>query len=294
MRQGVVLNFGGIEEPGSYAEARCVVLPVPYDGTTTYQPGTRRGPLAILEASGHMELYDHELGNSPIEHGIWTLPPLVSEASGPEQMVASVRQAARPLFRDGKFVLTLGGEHSITLGAIQACKELHPELRVLQLDAHADMRDSYEGSPFSHACVMRRVVDLGVPVVQVGIRSLSEEEVEPIRQSRVTTLFAEQHPTSEQVVTALQQWGSGPVYVTFDLDALDPSIMPATGTPEPGGLLWEQALDILRAVTRTCSVVATDLVELAPIPGMVAPDFLAAKLAYKIIGYALGAARRAS
>ncbi len=287
MQQGMVLNFGGIEDPGTYEEARCVVLPVPYDGTTSYQPGTRRGPLAILEASTHMELYDHELGTSPIEHGIWTLPPLTSAAAGPEQMVAAVRQAAQPLFRHGKFVLTLGGEHSITLGVVQACREFYPELRVLQFDAHADMRDSYEGSPFSHACVMRRLAQLGVPVVQVGIRSLSEEEVQPLRQSRVTTMFAEQQPTGAQVVAALAQWNSGPVYVTFDLDALDPSVMPATGTPEPGGLSWYQALEILRAVTRTYPVVGADVVELAPIPGMVAPDFLAAKLAYKIIGYAL-------
>ncbi|MBC7185677.1 MAG: agmatinase [Calditrichaeota bacterium] len=287
MRHGVLLTFGGIEDPGTYEAARCVVLPVPYDSTTSYQPGTRRGPLAILEASGHMELYDHELGQSPVEHGIWTLPPLTSEASGPEAMVAAVRQAVAPLLADGKMVLTLGGEHSITLGAVQACKERYPELRVLQFDAHADMRDSYEGSPFSHACVMRRVVELGVPVVQVGIRSMSEEEVEPLRHSRLTTFFAEQHPSAAQVVEALNRFGSGPVYLTFDLDALDPAIMPATGTPEPGGLFWYQTIELLRGVANACHIIAADVVELAPTPGLVAPDFLAAKLAYKIIGYVL-------
>jgi len=291
MQQGVVLNFGGLEDPGTYQAARCVVLPVPYDATTTYQSGARRGPLAILEASGHMELYDHELGCSPTEQGIWTLPPLMSQASGPEAMVRTVRNAVAPLLADDKIVLTLGGEHSITLGAVQACKERHPGLRLAHFDAHADMRDAYEGSPFSHACVIRRIVELGVPVVQVGIRSLCEEEVVPLRQSQMVTFFAEQHPTADEVVAALNRFGSGPVYLTFDLDALDPSIMPATGTPEPGGLLWYQTLELLRGVATNCPVIAADVVELAPIPGMVAPDFLAAKLAYKIIGYMLSRQR---
>ncbi len=287
MQQGVVLNFGGLEDPGSYQKARWVVVPVPYDATTSYQPGARRGPMAILEASAHMELYDHELGISPVEQGIWTVPPVSTEASGPEAMLKAVRHAVAPLLRDGKMVLMLGGEHSITLGSVQACLEQYPGLRLLQFDAHADMRDTYEGSPFSHACVVRRIVELGVPVVQVGIRSMCEEEVEPLRHNRVTTFFAEHHPSAEEVVAALDRFGSGPVYVTFDLDALDPSIMPATGTPEPGGLLWHQALAILRGVASACPIIAADLVELAPIPGLVAPDFLAAKLAYKLMAYVL-------
>ncbi|MGQ9560938.1 MAG: agmatinase [Candidatus Oleimicrobiaceae bacterium] len=287
MRQGVLLNFGGLEDPGSYQRARWVVVPVPYDATTSYQPGARRGPMAILEASAHMELYDHEVGTSPVEQGIWTMPPVTTQASGPEAMLEAVRFAVAPLVQDEKMVLVLGGEHSVTLGSVQACLERYPDLRVLQFDAHADMRDTYEGSPFSHACVIRRIVELGVPVVQVGIRSMCEEEVGPLRQHRVTTFLAEHDPSAEEVVAGLNRFGSGPVYLTFDLDALDPSIMPATGTPEPGGLLWYEALAILRGVAAACPVIAADLVELAPIPGLVAPDFLAAKLAYKLMAYVL-------
>jgi len=284
-KSGVIVNFGGIEEPPAYEQCSFVVLPVPYDHTTSYQSGARDGPMAILQASAYVELYDHELNTNPIEHGIWTLPLQEIDVSGPEATIQSVQATVTPQVKNNKFVIALGGEHSISLGAISAYAEKYPNLTVLQFDAHTDFRNSYEGSPNSHACVMRRVSELGVPIIQVGIRSTAEEEIIALRENEVVTFFAENTPTPEQLVDSLKKFVKGPVYITFDLDALDPSIMPATGTPEPGGLLWYETLKLIRAVTDNFAVIGFDVVELSPIPGLVAPDFLAAKLTYKIAGY---------
>ncbi len=271
-------------------EARVAILPVPYDLTTSYQPGARRGPLAILEASTHLETYDEELGRETWEEvGIETVPAVVPDTSGPAATMQRIEDVARGLVSAGKFMVALGGEHSITAPLVRAVRTAHPLLGVLQLDAHADLRDSFEGSPFNHACVMHRVIDGGVPLAQVGIRSLTAEERTLIRERGICTVFAPEAVGSPaaswigRVLAALPD----EVYVTVDLDVFDPAIMAATGTPEPGGLDWYRALDVLRAVARAKRLVGFDVVELSPMPGNVAPDFLAAKLVYRLLGYAL-------
>ena len=282
------MNFGGIEARyAAFESAAFVVAPVPYDLTTTYQGGSRRGPQAILDASCNMELYDEELGSETYRAGIHTLEPLEIEASGPEVMTASVRKNIAEIFAAGKIPVMLGGEHSISVGAVRAAKERFPELSVLHLDAHADMRDSYQGTPFSHACAARRIAEV-CPLVQAGIRSLSLEEALFLRESRIRTYSADAvRDGSPEVVEKICGGLSDDVYITLDLDVLDPSVMPATGTPEPGGIQWWNIIKILKAVSGRCRVRGFDVVELLPIPGVVAPDFLAAKLVYRMMGYVL-------
>jgi agmatinase len=279
-------NFGGLEpEFSEFEKARAVVLPVPYDFSTTYQGGTRWGPRAILSASQNMELWDEELG-ATYRAGIHTLPEIEPTALGPEAMCARVEQAIGWIYEQDKLPVMLGGEHSLTAGAIRAAKRRYPKLSVLQFDAHGDMRDSYLDSPYSHACVMRRVREL-VPAASVGIRSISEEEAEHFREHPVpmwsTRQFRALKGDASPILSAL----SDDVFVTFDLDALDPGILPGTGTPEPGGLDWYEAVDLLAAVAAKKRIVGFDVVELAPIPGQVASDFLAARLTYRMIGLAL-------
>jgi len=279
------MNFGGIEESASsYGDANFVVVPVPYDLTSTYQPGSRRGPGAILDASSNMELFDDELGKETCLAGIHTLPPLEVDARGPAEMVESVRRTIAGVAADGKIPVMLGGEHSISFGAVQALKDVYPEISVLQLDAHADLRDSYQRTPFSHASVARRISEI-CPLVQAGIRSFSAEEAEFMKTSAVRTYSADFIRTKGNWCEEICAKLSGDLYITLDIDALDPSIMPATGTPEPGGIFWHDALRLVREAAKRCSIRGFDVVELAPIAGMIAPDFLAAKLVYRIMGY---------
>jgi len=279
------MNFGGIEpEYEAIERAAFVVVPVPYDLTTTYQGGARKGPAAILEASCNMELYDEELEAETYRAGIHTLPPLEAVAAGPEGMLDRVEEAIDGVFELGKIPVMLGGEHSITLGAVRAAAKRYPKLSVLHLDAHADMRDSYQGTPYSHACIGRRMQEL-CPVVQAGIRSMSVEEAAFLRKETVPCFSAATIRKDRTWVSKALSHLSKDVYISVDLDALDPSVMPATGTPEPGGMLWQDVLALIREVCRKRRVVGFDLVELAPIPGMVAPDFLAARLAYRMMGY---------
>ena len=279
------MNFGGIEEKyADWEAATFAVIPVPYDLTTTYQSGSRRGPAAILDASGNMELYDEELDRETYLAGICTFAPVEAEAAGPEPMVRKVEERVAEALQGGKIPVVLGGEHSISLGAVRALKKEYPNLSVLQLDAHADMRDSYQGSPYSHACIARRAREV-CPVVQVGIRSLSAEEAVFLKANPVKTWSVEAIRSGSDWPEALARDLSEDVFVTIDLDVLDPSIMPSTGTPEPGGLLWHEVLSVLREVSRRRRVRGFDVVELAPLPGIVAPDFLAAKLTYRMMGY---------
>lgn len=275
-------NFGGVT-PLVWAKAKVAILPIPYESSTSYGGGTNQGPAAIIEASRHMELWDLELGRDVSRLGFATLPELETDTSGPEAMNLRIQQTVAGILADKKWPLILGGEHSITPGAVAALKTKYKKLSVLQFDAHTDLRDEYQGSKYSHACAMKRVYDLGVPYVAVGIRAVSEEEVVFIKKAKLGSRihYGPNVPLKEILNQLTEQ-----VYVTFDVDGLDPAILPGTGTPEPGGIMWQQALDVLREVAKRKKIVGADVVELAPIPGQPAGDFLTAKLAYKIVGYA--------
>jgi len=295
---GAPLNFLGLPEGDapSLEHAGVVMLPVPYEATVSYMGGTRFGPRRILEASRAIELYDHELDTEPYRIGVHTLPELLLTGAGPEAALAELRTAFDALLADGRFVLMLGGEHSISAPPIEAhaARLGSRRLSVLQLDAHGDLRAEYEGTPFSHACVMYRVHE-AVTLVPVGIRAITAEERRLIREKEIPTIFAhELDPEEHWIERALEALGPD-VYVTIDIDYFDPGLVPATGTPEPGGGSWYPTLRLLERVFAERNVVGADLVELAPLPGIVAPDFLAAKLAYKLVGYhqrARDAARR--
>ncbi|MBM4130689.1 agmatinase [bacterium] len=275
--------FGGLPEAPAYDGARFAVLPIPYDGTSTWQKGADKGPAALLAASANMELYDIETDSEPWRAGIVTLAPQEGFDS-PEAMVESVRAAAAALIADGRLVVGLGGEHSVSIGLIQAHAARWPGLTVLQFDAHGDSRDQYEGSKCNHACVMARAAECA-EYVAVGIRSMDVAERAKLAPGR--TIFA--HEIDDVAVTArrILERIQGPVYITIDLDVLDPSEMPSTGTPEPGGLTYRQLRDLLRAVCRERQVVGFDVVELMPRPEDRAPDFLAARLVYQLMAYVL-------
>jgi len=279
------MNFGGIDAGDAGLEdAKFVVIPVPYDLTSTYQSGSRNGPAAILDASANMELYDEELHVETYRCGIHTVPSLEVDARGPEEMVREVRgEVARILSLD-KIPVVLGGEHSITTGVVQAMREKYPSISVLQFDAHADMRNSYQNASFSHASVGRRIFEM-CPLVQIGIRSMSVEEARFMEENGVKTFSQDFLLDDPDPVKSICDNLSKEIYITADLDVLDPSVMPATGTPEPGGILWKDLIRLIKGVSEKCTIRGFDIVELCPIPGMVAPDFTAAKLAYRIMGY---------
>jgi agmatinase len=277
-------------ELSEFRKSEFVVLPVPYEQTTTYGTGTRHGPSALIAASQEVETFDQELEFEPCRAGICTLDRMESDASGPESMVEKIHQAQKQLLEKKKKVVMLGGEHTVSIGAVRAHRERFPHLSVLQMDAHADLRDSYQESGFSHACVMRRIGEL-CPYVGVGIRNLSREEHEFIREKKTPVFFAPDPGASDSWIDqALGRLGQD-VYLTLDLDVLDPSIMPAVGTPEPGGLLWHQILSFLKELVIRKNLVGFDMVELCPVPGLLAPDFLAARLVYKIIAYMMAKSR---
>ena len=268
-----------------FENTRVVVLPVAYDGTSTGRKGARYGPQAILNASQWLELWDIELNFDPSEIGIHTLPELEPLASSPEQMIDLVHQKVKELIDRDKFPVIIGGEHSISLGAVKAIKEKYPNLSCLVLDAHADLRDEYEGSKYSHACVTRRIQEL-VPVVISGVRSLAKEEAEYLStQKAPLCVFAKSlQPEAPKVADIISEL-SDEVYLSVDIDVLDTGIMPSVGTPEPGGLLWDEILKFLKTLCKSKRIVGFDVVELCPIPENQAPDYLAAKLIYKILGY---------
>lgn len=273
--------FGGLGDVGLDGGPRFAVLPIPYDGTSTWQKGADRGPEAILSASAHMELYDIETDSEPWRKGILTMAP-VTEASSPEAMSAAARRIAGGLIDAGCTVVGLGGEHSVTIGLVQAHAERYPGLTVLQLDAHADSRSEYEGSGHNHACVMARVAEI-CPYVSVGIRSMDAAERVNVQPDR--TFFGHEWTGSSAQIAEVVGRLQDPVYVTIDLDVLDPSEMPSTGTPEPGGLRYGQIVALLREVCRNRRVVGFDVVELLPNESNRAPDFLAARLVYQLMAY---------
>ncbi len=275
--------FGGLPEAPEYVSARFAVLPIPYDGTSTWQKGADRGPEALLQASANMELYDIETDSEPWRAGIVTLAPQTGFAT-PEAMVDSVRAEAAAVLADGLTLVGLGGEHSVSIGLIQAHAAKWPGLTVLQFDAHGDSRDQYEGSKCNHACVMARAAECA-DYVSVGIRSLDVAEKARLLPGR--TIFAHEIESVEETARRILDRFTGPVYITIDLDVLDPSEMPSTGTPEPGGLSYRQLKGLLKAVCRERQVVGFDVVELMPRPENRAPDFLAAKLVYQLMAFVL-------
>jgi agmatinase len=281
-------QFGGsLPHAVTYKDAAAVILPVPLDRTTSYVSGTRHGPRELFLASAQVELWDEEIGIDVHERGILTLPELDLAALPMDAAMAELRRVAATLFGDDKFLITLGGEHSITSPLVAAAAARQPGLSVLQIDAHADLRDSYLGERHSHACAMRRTAEFA-PLVQVAIRNISGEEVEALPGIETTIFYdwnmREDPGWMDRAVAALAET----VYITIDLDGLDPATMPAVGTPEPGGLSWRELTTLLRRVFERRRVIGCDVVELCPIPGLASPNFIAAKLVYKLLTYRFG------
>jgi agmatinase len=277
-------------EVGRSPKAQVTVLPVPYERTTSYGQGTADGPRALLAASLQVELYDEELDSEPFRLGLDTAAPCAPAAAEPQEALAEIEQHAHRHLAAGRFLLTVGGEHGLTLAPVRAARRVYGEaLGVLQFDAHADLRDAYGGNPYSHASVMRRILEEGLPTAAVGLRALSTPEARLITQRGLPVLWAHQMAAEpgavvgrfDELLDALPER----VYLTFDIDYFDPSLVPATGTPEPGGGTWWPTLALLRRLFERKTVVAMDLVELAPIPGQTASDFVAARLAYKCLAY---------
>ncbi len=270
-------------------EAEAVILPIPYEATTTYGAGTREGPEAILSASRQVELWDEDDNWDPSAAiRLATASPILPEVAGPQAMVEKIKRVVQPWISQGKLICALGGEHTISVALLQACQTRYPDFSVVTLDAHADMRDSYDGSKLSHACVMRRVYELGRPLTLMGVRSYSQDEYQLLRVAPRLKLFkARDLNTPAGWDQALEHLKGipGPVYLSIDLDALDPGIMPAVGTPEPGGLSYEQVLTIIATLAQRGPIIGLDLVELAPIPGHRVSEFTAARLLYKALGY---------
>ena len=275
-------TYAGIPEEYSRLEASKVVLiPVPYDGTSTWQKGADKGPDAFLEASENMELYDVETDSEVYKEGVY-LADAITENSSPEIMVNAVHQITKKYINKNKFVTLFGGEHSISIGSIRAFNECYSNLTVLHIDAHADLRKEYEGSSCNHACAVYEA-NQNTNLVQVGIRSMDISETRVMNRDKV--FFAHEMATNEYWMDDVVDLLTDTVFITFDLDALDPSILPSTGTPEPGGLFWYETLEFLRKVFEAKNVVGFDIVELCPNATEKSSDFLAAKLYYKMLSY---------
>ena len=284
-------NFLGLDETGLSPEtADILIQPIPYDATTSFQPGTRFGPEAILLASQQVELWDEELGWEPMaQKNCLTLPAIPINQQGPERMVTDISHTLQAFWADRKFILTLGGEHTIAYPLVRGYHQVFPDLVAVVLDAHGDLRNSWEGSPFSHACTNRRIVELGCPLFHLGLRSLSKEE----------HLFLEANPQiktypSQEILfrNALQRFredlapfSGRNFYLSLDIDVLDPSLVPGTGTPEPGGLTWFHLLDILKIIISQGVIRGFDLCELMPLAGSRLSEFVAARLLFKILSY---------
>ncbi|MGB3532103.1 MAG: agmatinase [Microcoleaceae cyanobacterium] len=287
-----ILDFLGSEIISDYNTARVVVLPIPYEKTTTYRKGCSNGPTALLEASHQLECYDDELGQEiTAQVGIYTHRVIADTRQDPsitpEQMLQTTQQTVASLIGDHKFVIAIGGEHSITSGVVAAYAQtqLSP-FTVVQIDAHTDLRHEFEGSIYNHACAMRRIHDQGIPIVHIGIRSLCQEEADLIQQHQLPVIWARDIATDpnwiESVMSAIS---TEKVFLTIDLDGLDPSLMPGVGTPEPGGLNWYSLTALLKRLFVTHDVIGCDVMELAPVTDSVVSEYTAAKLTYKLIGY---------
>ncbi len=275
-------TYAGIpEEFAKLERAKIVLIPVPYDGTSTWQKGADKGPEAFLNASENMELYDIETGTEVYQQGVF-LADAVTENSSPEAMVEAVHQATKKYIKKNKFVTVFGGEHSISIGTIRAFNEMYPSLTVLHIDAHADLRQEYEGTTCNHACAVYEASQT-TNLIQVGIRSMDIMEKTVMDEEK--TYFAHDMAVDDTWMDSAIDQMTDNVFITFDLDAFDPSILPSTGTPEPGGLLWYETLEFLKQVFAEKNVVGFDIVELCPNKKEKSSDFLAAKLYYKMLSY---------
>jgi len=276
-------------EPNDAAEPFAVVIPVPYEHTTTYRKGTARGPAALLAASTQVELYDEEMRLDPLVRGVLTHESVQCDEP-PDVLAGILEELCLPHFHAGRLVATLGGEHSVSLGPIRAAADVHGPIGILQIDAHPDLRNEYEGTHYGHGCVMRRALDLTDvnALVAVGLRAVSEEDHDVITtEDRVKPFYAYELAARSRTkwIEAVLEELPETVYVTFDLDGLDPSVVPGTGTPEPGGLGWWDALALLRTVFSDRKVVGFDVVELLPEPPSCVSDFAAARLVFKMLAY---------
>lgn len=278
----ISFNFCGLAKNYCfYNSSKIVIQPVPFDKTSTWQKGSDRGPDAIIEASMHMELYDIETNKEIYLRGIHTAPGINADSS--ELMIENVRNSVNKFIKDDKFIVLIGGEHSVSIGSIKAYSENINDLTVIHLDAHTDRRDSYEGSKYSHASVVSRVSEYVNNIISIGIRSMDISEYDPKKKGNI--YFAQDIEHSESWLDEAIDKMTERVYITIDLDVFDPSIMPSTGTPEPGGIYWYQMLNILKRISSKRSIAAFDVVELCPIENLRSPDFLAAKLIYKLLNY---------
>lgn len=263
-----------------YETAAIAILPVPYDGTSTWMKGADSGPEAILDASVNLEFYDIETDSEVYKKGIATLEPVTTNSS-PEAMADDVQIRMETILADGKFPVLIGGEHSVSIGAFRAVARHYPDFSILQLDAHSDMREVYEGSTHNHACVMARAKELTDSITQVGIRSSAIEEKKNINPDRIFYAhhLKEDKDWMQKVSSQLGKY----VYITIDLDVLDPAYMPSTGTPEPDGLTYREVINLLRTISMEHHIISLDVVELCPHHENKAPDFLAAKLIYQFL-----------
>jgi len=275
------MNFGGNEVIYDYASSRIIIIPVPYDETSTWMKGADKGPDAVLEASVNLEFYDIETQSEAHLKGINTIGPVLEKAT-PDNLVKAVYDATVSVLADGKFPVIIGGNHTVTIGAVQAFSDHFENLTILQLDAHGDLRQEYEGSKFNHACVMARAIELA-PVVQVGIRSMSVEELPFADKNRI--FYAHDLYYNKDLYSRALDKLSENVYITIDLDVFDPSVMPSTGTPEPGGPDYFELIHFLREVISKRNVVGFDVVELCPSTTNKSPDFIAAKIIYQLLSY---------
>ena len=278
-------NFLGIPAEFSSPErSRFVVLPVPYEKTTSYMKGTRLGPQYLINASHQVELYDEEIGTETWKAGVHTMPPVPLEED-PARYFAAVGNAVEPVVRMGKFLMAVGGEHAITEGPLSGVVRVHPRISVFHVDAHCDLRDEFEGTKYNHACAARRMMEYADKIVQVGIRSVSEDEKHHTNTKKVRTFLMHQTRDIKALIPQVLAELTDTVYISIDLDGLDPAVVPGVGTPQPGGLGWYDLLDLLREIIAKKNVVAADVVELCPIEGQVISEFAAAKLVYRIMGY---------
>jgi len=276
-----MVNFGGISNQ-DFKRAKIVILPVPFEATTSYLKGTKKAPRAIIEASTQIDEIWGENYPSKIEREKLIFTEKAVELSNqPKKAISELSNFLKKFFDIGKIPFLLGGEHLITLGGVMAAKEKYKDLSVLQFDAHPDLRDEYLGEKFSHACVMRRIRELGIKIVALGIRSVDCDVDLFIKREKIKNIFSASKIEDEKILNSL----SKNIYLTFDFDFFDSSIMPSVGTPQPGGFFWPETIDFLEKLMKRKNIVAADFVELCPIEGLFAPNFLAAKLIYKIINF---------